>query len=153
MLWRHQGVAACICLHRNPPAFLPYIFLELNQYIRLKTSEAPNEHRSLFARISAAPANSGLSPSAGGECWHYAASSANGQAMFRVNYMRTLLATSKVPAYSVYIANSPLVLCTEGRVLRHKCQTLPALFVSRFAPCFWEALIMLPPASVAARLG
>lgn len=73
--------------------------------------------------------------------------------MFRVNYMRTLLATSKVPAYSVYIANSPLVLCTEGRVLQHKCQTLPALFVSRFAPCFWEALIMLPPASVAARLG
>lgn len=38
---RHQGVAACICLHRNPPAFLPYISLELNQYIRLKTSEAP----------------------------------------------------------------------------------------------------------------
>lgn len=148
--------SGCSCLYlpaQKSPSISPSYFSRAKPIHQAENLRGPNEHRSLFARISAAPANSGLSPSAGGECWHYAASSANGQAMFRVNYMRTLLATSKVPAYSVYIAESLLLLCTEGRVLRHKCQTLPALFVSRFAPCFWEALIMLPPASVAARSG
>lgn len=148
--------SGCSCLYlpaQKSPSISPLYFSRAKPIHQAENLRGPNEHRSLpeFLQLLLTQDSALQQEVNVGITWP--ALQTMQQAMFGVNYMRTLLTTSKVPAYSVYIADSSLVLCTEGRVLRHKCQMLPALSVLRFTPCSQEALTALPPASVAARSG